>query len=499
MGPGGKNPEPKPEAKPEGKKPKGPQPPKLPEDPKDPKAPKVPQELRDFVDCKGTSATLSSGKIDWLDLPGGIKPDVKIEKGEKEGTFKITASIDVGIKVDFEMPAEVKDGKLVLDTSKVPGKIPGVGNPKKSVDDWVKKLNDWMAHNKNKFGDATLKGGKLTLTKVKETAMVAPGGWGGWGTGKKVAAGLATVAVLTGVGAGVYALTNDGGGGTDTVVAGPPDSMDQGNGTFAARLQAFEQVPPETLEPQVYAGTICLVHGTGMSNEMIPFSVGAARPGTSNKLFTFGSLDGVYMARFADGPTGAVSGEGQVTNGRGLITIPITSYGTYTDLTITGPQGQEVALGPLADQVPFEVTSSEVDCPDASTLETAPVAPGSEGLTDFVNTEFIDPFNMAVKTADSDYLVSILHPAVIERYGKAQCQSSLNGFVVGAGLEFSPAMSVTGPAPYDWATDGRTATVDDTYTVEVEATSNGETQPRSIHITPVDDHFAFYSDCGDVM
>jgi hypothetical protein len=158
-----------------------------------------------------------------------------------------------------------------------------------------------------------------------------------------------------------------------------------------------------------------------------------------------------------------------------------------------------VALGPLADQVPFEVTSSEVECPDVDSLETAPADPRTAGLIDFVNTEFIVPFNNAWRMGDTRYLVGILNPAVIDRYGKAQCLSSINGFVAGSGLEFSIPTSVTGPAPYDWTSDGQTVTIDDTYTIHVDATSNGQTQSQTVHITPVDDHFTYYSDCGNVM
>jgi hypothetical protein len=177
--------------------------------PKDTETQKVPPELRDFVDCRGNALTLEPGPLTWLDLPVGTAA-VAFEHGPRPGTVQITITLTVaGLSYPIELTGEVKDGQLVVDTSKVPT-IPVIGSPKQPIDDWVKQFNEWLAGRSKQFGEAKLRKGKLTLTKVAKVAMGAPPGRQGWSTRQKAGAAVVGTLLVIGVGIGVGQLVSNG-------------------------------------------------------------------------------------------------------------------------------------------------------------------------------------------------------------------------------------------------------------------------------------------------
>lgn len=134
---------------------------------KPPDLPKgAPKELVDFVDCKADSYTIAPGKIGWLPKEGigEYLPDPEVSFAEdpnKKGTFNV--SVTLGKK--FTFPGTIKDGKLEVDSSTAP-----LDKIKQGIDNWVKNLNDWLEAKGRKLEGATIKDGKLTVTK----AAVAP-------------------------------------------------------------------------------------------------------------------------------------------------------------------------------------------------------------------------------------------------------------------------------------------------------------------------------------
>jgi hypothetical protein len=107
---------------------------------------------------------------------------------------------------------------------------------------------------------------------------------------------------------------------------------------------------------------------------------------------------------------------------------------------------------------------------------------------------FLAAFVSALKAGDRTFLLGRLDPAVIDRYGTAQCQTYLAGFAdPNATLRL---VGVTGPAPFDYASDGLTRRVAGTYTLSVDGTLQGGTGPRQLHFALVDGHFRFFVDCG---
>lgn len=128
----------------------------------------LPPELRDFVECRSTSATLANGPMTWLELPpeargflGGKPPvlDIRPRGAPGEATLNIKAGF-----ISVSVPAAVANGRLSIDTSKLPFWAPaGIAA---EVDRFVGSLNGWLTQNGHAFGEPTFGPEGMTLTKV---------------------------------------------------------------------------------------------------------------------------------------------------------------------------------------------------------------------------------------------------------------------------------------------------------------------------------------------
>jgi hypothetical protein len=213
---------------------------------KPPELPKgAPKDIADFVDCKGNTVTFKAGKVDWIPKEGlgEFVPDPEVgfeEDKTKPGTF----NVKVKLGVTFTLPASIKDGKLEVDTTSVP-----VDKIKKGIDDWVKKLNDWLEANGKKLGGAKIKDGALTVTKeavAGEPAKqgVKAGPFPHVPVGEKVGAlGVLGLSIVFGL-----ALINAGDETETRTKKVCPESSrpgrSVGTGIRCERLRAFDEVPP---------------------------------------------------------------------------------------------------------------------------------------------------------------------------------------------------------------------------------------------------------------
>ncbi len=83
-------------------------------------------------------------------------------------------------------------------------------------------------------------------------------------------------------------------------------------------------------------------------------------------------------------------------------------------------------------------------------------------------------------TAGVDALIAALNPAVLDRYGADRCRAFLASSVdPTAAFE---VVSVSAPAPYDYASDGQSTTVPDTFTVQVHHTQRGTATDQAVHV-----------------
>ena len=128
----------------------------------------VPQELRDFVECRATTATLANGPMTWLEIPseargflGGKPPVLDIRPTGKPG--ESTLSIKAGF-ISVSLPAVVSGGRLSINTSKLPFWAPS--DIAAEIDRFVGSLNGYLAQNGFALGEPTFGPEGMTLTKV---------------------------------------------------------------------------------------------------------------------------------------------------------------------------------------------------------------------------------------------------------------------------------------------------------------------------------------------
>ncbi len=88
-----------------------------------------------------------------------------------------------------------------------------------------------------------------------------------------------------------------------------------------------------------------------------------------------------------------------------------------------------------------------------------------------------------------------LHPAVIDRYGEAACDQELASRVAAPGFDVA-IVAVRAPAPWDYVTDERATTIEETLTIDARVTSGGSTAPRELHVTIVAGEVRWFTDCG---
>ncbi len=128
----------------------------------------LPQDLRDFIECRADSATIANGPVAWVQLPdaasgilGKAAPELTITPGEPAGTA--TLRVKIGF-MSVTLPTAVVDGKLTIDTSKLPFWAPS--SVKGDVALFVDGLNEWLASNGKALAAPTFGDAGMTLTKV---------------------------------------------------------------------------------------------------------------------------------------------------------------------------------------------------------------------------------------------------------------------------------------------------------------------------------------------
>lgn len=150
------------------------------------------------------------------------------------------------------------------------------------------------------------------------------------------------------------------------------------------------------------------------------------------------------------------------------------------------------ASASVAPTAPIATPSSAPTAPPVPTATPAPPSPTPDPRT--LIAAFYEGLDPAIRAADADTLVPLLHPATIERYGEPACRTYLGG-LADPTLDIEVA-SVTGPDPWDYVTDDLTTTIPDTWTVQAAFTSQGTTSDRELHVALVNGEVRWFTDCG---
>jgi len=131
--------------------------------------PNLPEDLRAFLECRADRATIASGPVEWVEIPpnvrgmlgGATRPELTVTPGPAPATAFL--QVKVGW-VSATLPAMVRDGKLAVDTSKLPFLAPR--SIATDIQRFVSELNGRLAANGKALGEPTFGPEGMTLTKV---------------------------------------------------------------------------------------------------------------------------------------------------------------------------------------------------------------------------------------------------------------------------------------------------------------------------------------------
>jgi hypothetical protein len=156
---------------------------------------------------------------------------------------------------------------------------------------------------------------------------------------------------------------------------------------------------------------------------------------------------------------------------------PTESLVPIADLDL--PLGPRGAAGPTV-----EATSTPHEA------DTGAAADGEAAVR-----EFVAAFEQALTSGDVGFLAARLDPAVIDRYGDAQCREYLDA-VAGSAQDFE-VIDVQGPVPITYETDGIERSVGDGYEARVRFRTSDGSVVESSPIYRIDgDTVQWFTDCG---
>jgi hypothetical protein len=135
--------------------------------------PNLPADLRAFVECTGDRASIANGPLDWAEIPanlrgmlgGAARPVLTVVPGKTPGAAVITVKAGW---VSATLSASVVDGRLSIDTSKLPFLAPK--SIATGIQDFVAALNARLASNGKALGEPSFSAAGMTLTKVDAPA-----------------------------------------------------------------------------------------------------------------------------------------------------------------------------------------------------------------------------------------------------------------------------------------------------------------------------------------
>ena len=130
--------------------------------------PELPDDLRAFLECRADRASLANGPVMWIRIPpgarglvGGGPPVLEVVPGPTPTSATLRLSIG-WLKV--ALPAAVSEGRLVIDTSKLPMLTPG--SVAMEIQRFVDDLNERLAAHGKQLGPPAFSPGGMTLSKI---------------------------------------------------------------------------------------------------------------------------------------------------------------------------------------------------------------------------------------------------------------------------------------------------------------------------------------------
>ncbi len=140
-------------------------------------------------------------------------------------------------------------------------------------------------------------------------------------------------------------------------------------------------------------------------------------------------------------------------------------------------------------------TSAPLAVTSPSTSAPATVTTPSTSLPTSTPAQFVGELDRALTKGDVAFLYARLHPAVISRYGAAQCRVWA-GRAKDTTSRFVVRGAAGAPADYSYTTDSKTTVIHAVVAVPVDRVSATSTVRTAVHTVAVDGTFRFFTDCG---
>lgn len=148
-----------------------------------------------------------------------------------------------------------------------------------------------------------------------------------------------------------------------------------------------------------------------------------------------------------------------------------------------------ILLWPTGPPVAGPVARTEPEAPLVTEAGAVPL-PLDEDPRDFAAG-----FTTAVQDGDVGWLLTRLHPAVIQRYGEAQCRDYIRSSVLDPTMRLQVS-AVTGPGAWVWSSDDRSTSVDEVYRIDAHRFLRGSETTGNLWLANVDARLTWFADCG---
>ncbi len=157
-----------------------------------------------------------------------------------------------------------------------------------------------------------------------------------------------------------------------------------------------------------------------------------------------------------------------------------------------------VAFAGTAGSWGAETTTSVVrkSAPVTTPSTTPTTAPKTSAATSAdAAVVFLADLDRATVHGDITWLLDHLHPAVIARYGAAQCRAYI-AKLGGTQTTYAPSGRPTPLQHYRYTSDGETTVLADVVVIPGDRKTAAGTTPALVHLGRVDGSYRWFTDCG---
>lgn len=167
---------------------------------------------------------------------------------------------------------------------------------------------------------------------------------------------------------------------------------------------------------------------------------------------------------------------------------------TFTAVaTIEPTPSPPPASPPPASLQPTVPVVSTAPMTPTPSIEPSPTLEPTATLNPPTVEQFTHDLAAALRDGDFAYLVTHLHPVTIGRYGEQVCTHYAQG-IPSTDPKWE-VLSVSGPAPWTYTTDGIDTVIPDAWTVSVRQ-PGANPELRELHFAPSDGTWRWFTDCG---